>query len=96
MESKLNHKGNRTMLRTFVSSRSIAPFKCPQCNKAKTMDVSYYLDLEKVIKVNAKCPCGNQFKSMLEKRKQYRKETNLPGSFVHFGNGKEQRDSDCM
>jgi transcription elongation factor Elf1 len=68
----------------------MATFTCPQCNRSKTVDVSKYAAIDKMVKVNVKCPCGNAYKAILEKRKQYRKETNLPGTYVHFIDGQPQ------
>lgn len=71
----------------YVTSKQMATFSCPQCNRSKTVDVSKYATLEKMVKVNIKCPCGHAYKAILEKRRQYRKMTNLPGTYVHFIDG---------
>lgn len=76
--------------KVYVTSKQMATFSCPQCNRSKTVDVSKYASIDKMVKVNVKCPCGNAYKAILEKRKQYRKETNLPGSYVHFIDGQPQ------
>ena len=68
----------------------MATFSCPQCTRTRTVDVSKYATLDKMVKVNVKCPCGNAYKAILEKRKQYRKETNLPGTYIHFIDGQPQ------
>jgi len=73
--------------KVYVTSKQMATFSCPQCNRSKTVDVSKYATLDKIVKVSVKCPCGNAYKAILEKRKQYRKETNLPGTYVHFIEG---------
>jgi hypothetical protein len=39
--------------------------------------------------VNVKCHCGYAYTSILEKRKQYRKDTNLQGPYTRIVNGKE-------
>lgn len=79
----------------YITSKQMATFSCPQCNRSKTVDVSKYAALDKVIKVNIKCPCGHTYKAILEKRKHYRKETNLPGTYVHFIDG-QPRDRGLM
>ena len=66
----------------------MATFVCPKCHKSKTVNVSKYADLDKKVKVNVKCPCGYAYTSILEKRKKFRKETNLPGSYRRLINGK--------
>jgi hypothetical protein len=76
--------------KVYVTSKQMATFSCPQCNRSKTVDVSKYATLDKIVKVGVKCPCGHSYKAILEKRKQYRKETNLPGTYVHFVEGQPQ------
>jgi PilZ domain len=71
----------------YITSKQMATFSCPQCNRSKTVDVSKYASIDKMVKVNIKCPCGHAYKAILEKRRQYRKETNLPGTYVHFIDG---------
>ena len=71
----------------YITSKQMATFSCPQCNRTKTVDVSKYASIDKMVKVNIKCPCGHAYKAILEKRRQYRKETNLPGTYVHFIEG---------
>ncbi len=73
--------------KVYVTSKQIATISCPQCARSKTVDVSKYATLDKMVKVNVKCPCGHTYKAILEKRKQYRKETNLAGTYIHFING---------
>jgi hypothetical protein len=74
--------------KVYITSKQMATFVCPKCQKSKTVDVSKYAALDKIIKVNVKCPCGTAYTSILEKRKKYRKETNLPGSYRRIVNGK--------
>lgn len=69
----------------FISSNNTATFRCPQCGKAKTADVSQHASTEKKITVNCTCVCGHQFRCRLEKRKQYRKGSDLPGRFIFRG-----------
>ena len=49
------------------------------------MDVSQYAALDKTVKVKSKCPCGNVWTSILEKRQQFRKAVSLPGTFKRVG-----------
>ena len=72
----------------YISSQQMATFVCPKCSRSKTVSVSKYANVDKLIKVNVKCPCGHAYTSILEKRKQYRKATSLPGSFIHFIDGR--------
>ncbi|BBO91228.1 PilZ domain-containing protein [Desulfosarcina ovata] len=66
----------------FITGSNTATFRCPQCGKAKTADVSRYVATNKKVTVNCTCACGHRFRCRLEKRRQYRKSVNLPGRFV--------------
>ena len=76
--------------KVYVTSKQTATISCPQCDRSKTIDVSKYAMLDKMVKINVKCPCGHAYKAILEKRKQYRKEANLAGTFIHFIDGQPQ------
>jgi hypothetical protein len=73
----------------YITSTKMATFVCPKCQKSKTVNVSKYADLDKNVKVSVRCPCGYAYVSILEKRKRYRKETNLPGSYKRYVDGKQ-------
>ena len=75
--------------KVYITGNQMATFSCPKCQKSKTVNVSKYASLDKIIKVKVTCPCGYGYTSILEKRKKYRKETNLPGSFVLLADGKQ-------
>ena len=75
--------------KVFISSTKMATFACPKCHKSKAVNVAKYADLDKKVQVSVRCPCGYSYKSLLEKRKKYRKETNLPGSYSRFVDGKQ-------
>jgi len=71
----------------YISSTHTAVFRCPHCQRTKTVDVSAYSETRQPLRFKLKCPCGQVTVSMLEKRQRYRKETNFPGSYVHYVNG---------
>ena len=75
--------------KVHITSKQMATFICPKCQKSKTVSVSKYAGLDKMIKVKVTCPCGYGYISTLDKRKKYRKESNLPGSFVHLVDGRQ-------
>jgi Zn ribbon nucleic-acid-binding protein len=75
--------------KVYIASTKMATFVCPKCQKSKTVNVSKYADLDKNVKVSVRCPCGYAYVSILEKRKRYRKETNLPGSYSRNVDGKQ-------
>jgi len=75
--------------KVYITSDQMATFVCPKCGKIKRADVSQYANLDRVVKVNVKCPCGHAYTSLLEKRKKYRRETNLQGAYIRIVEGKE-------
>lgn len=66
----------------FISSNNTVTIQCPSCGKVKTADASQYARVEQRVTINCSCSCGHQFRCRLEKRKQYRKDINLPGKFT--------------
>jgi len=75
--------------KVYITSKQMATFICPKCQKSKTVNVSQYATLDKIVKVKVTCPCGYGYTSILEKRKKYRKETNLAGSYVLMVDGRQ-------
>lgn len=75
--------------KVYITSKQMATFVCPQCQKSKTVNVSQYTNHDKIVRVNVKCPCGYAYSAILEKRKKYRKETYLSGTYEHFVGGKK-------
>jgi hypothetical protein len=73
--------------KVYITSQQMATFVCPKCSRSKTVNASKYINLNKLIKINVKCPCGHAYTSILEKRKHYRKKTNLPGTYIHLVDG---------
>lgn len=73
----------------FVNSENKANFTCPNCTKAKTVDISKLEINKKKLNIRVKCSCGHIYPVLLERRKFYRKKTSLPGIFVLEQNLKE-------
>ncbi len=69
--------------RVFISSKNTATFICPECSNAKTVDVSRYATTQQKVTVKCRCGCGHHFEVILEKRRQYRKTTDLPGTYFY-------------
>lgn len=67
-----------------ITSKNTATFTCPRCNKQKVVNVSKFIQFKKKVIVNVKCPCGTEHRSVLNKRKQYRKKVNLRGTFSNI------------
>jgi hypothetical protein len=76
--------------RAFLHDDRTAVFRCPKCNKTKTVDVSQYSDMDRFIRFTARCSCGHSFKVVLERRKHFRKKVKLPGKCA-MKNGSHER-----
>ena len=66
-------------LKTFVQRNNTATVICPACNSAKKISAEPYRNKKHAIKV--RCGCGETFNLRLDFRSQYRKLTNLPGTY---------------
>ena len=64
--------------KVLISKSNEATFVCPKCEKTKTVDVSKYKYVQNRIKVKAKCICGYSWTSILERRRFYRVDTDIP------------------
>lgn len=69
--------------KVFITSNNTATFVCPQCGNTSVADVAKYASMDRKVTVNCKCICGHNFKVSLEKRRQYRKATDLPGEYSY-------------
>ena len=74
--------------KVYVTQNETGTFICPNCQKSKTVGVSKFIKSNKNINIKVSCPCGHTFTSFLERRKNYRKKTNLTGTFVRLVDGK--------
>jgi hypothetical protein len=71
----------------YITSSNTVVFRCPNCQRTKTVDVSAFEERSQPLRFKVKCPCGQVTVSTIEKRRRYRKETDFPGSYVHYVNG---------
>jgi hypothetical protein len=69
--------------KVFLSDNKQATFVCPECKKSRTVDISKYKNLVNAAKIKCKCPCGHSYSVILEKRRYFRKETNLSGVYIY-------------
>ena len=61
-----------------------AKFICPKCKKVTIEDVSQFRDIEVVVRIKHGCTCGHSYNVLLERRKFYRKNVNLTGTFCYM------------
>ena len=71
--------------KVFMNEKNIATFVCPKCQKIKTADVSEYKDIDRAVRVKCRCSCRHSYSVLLERRKYYRKMTDLPGVYLFEG-----------
>lgn len=69
--------------KVFITSGNTATFVCPQCGNVTTANVAKFAATNKKITVKCRCSCGRRFTVSLEKRRQYRKTTDLPGMYFY-------------
>jgi hypothetical protein len=81
--------------KVFIGSNDMATFKCPECNKTKTTNVSRFRNIQQAVRVKCKCPCGHTYSALLERRKHIRKDTHLAGTFIHE-NGVDRGTMDIL
>lgn len=71
----------------YITGGNTAVLRCPNCQRTKTVDVSAFAESRQRLRFKMKCPCGQVTVSTIEKRRRYRKETDLPGAYVHYVHG---------
>jgi hypothetical protein len=71
----------------FITSENTVVFRCPHCQRSKTVDVAALGDLARPLRFRLKCPCGQVTSSVIDKRRRFRKETSFPGTYVHYVDG---------
>jgi hypothetical protein len=78
--------------KVFITNDNMATFICPKCKASKAVNVAKYKQLDKEVRLKIKCPCGNSYPATLERRKQYRKKTDLLGEYIYsFSGGKVKK-----
>ena len=78
-------------IKVFINEDNMATFVCPKCKALKTANVAKYKELKSEVKLKIKCLCGNTYSATLERRIQYRKQTELPGEFIYNLGGKAKK-----
>jgi hypothetical protein len=78
--------------KVFVNADDTATLQCPQCRKTKIVDVSSFIRPDAPSRLKVKCPCTRVFTVSLEKRKNFRKETCLEGTY-RFPADADDRDT---
>lgn len=72
-------------LRVFISDDNVTTIVCPKCNRSVTQNLGNVRKIPKAIRIKCTCSCGHEYKVLLERRKHYRRKTNLGGRYIHNG-----------
>lgn len=75
--------------KVFLSDDNTADLVCSACNRYYKKDMSRFLDIDSSTKIKIKCKCGHTWRIVLEKRKFFRKKTNLPGTYKYQVTGQK-------
>lgn len=67
----------------FLDENNHATFICPKCSKTWSKDLSGFKDPNKRIQLKCKCPCGNTFPVVQERRKGLRRVVTVTGAYFH-------------
>jgi hypothetical protein len=71
--------------KVYINRDSEGEVVCPNCRKAKTINVANQRITQKPIRV--KCQCGHSFSIVLEYRRYHRKTVNFPGKIFSRQSG---------
>lgn len=71
--------------KVFIDFKNVAAFTCPECGKSWKKDLTPIMDrINKTAHLTKfKYPCGHSFSVIFDKRRHYRKTTELTGAFIH-------------
>ncbi|MDA3896288.1 MAG: PilZ domain-containing protein [Desulfobacteraceae bacterium] len=68
----------------YINDDNTATFACPKCQRIGVKDLTEYLQRKKSNRLKARCSCGYSYEVFLEKRKKFRKQINLLGSYKYI------------
>ena len=71
--------------RIFLNDRGEGTFICPACNNGVIRDLSPFTRSRAAVRLKCKCSCGNDYRVLLERRRQFRKPVSLVGMFTFQG-----------
>ena len=84
---------NRGTNRVFLNENNEATFLCKNCGTGVTRDLSKVIHAQTAIRVTCKCKCGNVFRVLVERRRDFRKRVNLLGmcQYLNASNRTQKR-----
>jgi hypothetical protein len=72
-----------------INEENVAEIRCSKCLKIRSVDMSKYKTMDRVIKFKAKCSCGHSDTVLLNRRDKFRKQTDFFGVYTNMSSGKE-------
>jgi hypothetical protein len=69
--------------RTILTIPNTAQFICTACDREWNEDVSQYLSVPSMVELEVTCNCGHSWKTILERRRYYRKNVNFYGTYKY-------------
>ena len=75
--------------KVYITSTNMITFTCPECKFPRVVSVDKHEELKTAEKVRVRCNrCGHKYPAVIERRRQYRKVTNFPGTFTRMAKGR--------
>ena len=65
--------------RVFLNEKNEATFLCKNCGSSVTRELSKVIHAQIAIRIKCKCKCGNVFRVLVERRRDFRKSVDLLG-----------------
>ena len=72
-----------------INEENVAEIRCSKCLKIRSVDMSKYKTMDRVIRFKAKCSCGHSDTVVLNRRDKFRKQTDFFGVYTNMSSGKE-------
>lgn len=80
-------------IKLFIEDDNTVTISCGQCNKSKTVDAARFKGHSRI---KVQCTCGHVSTFQLEKRKHYRKTTDLKGTYRIIDTGGNTPETGVM
>ena len=72
-----------------INEENKADIRCSKCLKTRSVDMSKYKTMDRVIRFKAKCSCGHSDTVLLNRRDKFRKPTDFFGIYTNKSSGKD-------
>lgn len=75
--------------KVYITSNQEITFTCPECLHPRIVGINDHEELKKATNVRVTCRrCGHKYRATIERRQQYRKSVNFPGTYTHMVKGR--------